>query len=61
MEHYEKANKLKDADFKQLIGVTQETFEAMIKTLTESYAEKHQRRGRHFKLSIRKREVFYKT
>ena len=52
MEHYEKANKLKDADFKQLIGVSPKTFDTMTKILTASYAEKHQHRGRHAKRSI---------
>ena len=53
MKHYEKAQKLNDADFKQLIGVAKETFDTMVDVLDITYAEKHKRRGRHAKLSIK--------
>ena len=52
VNRYEKTMKLSDGDFKQIIGVTKETFAAMVETLSEAYAEKHKRRGRHAKLSI---------
>jgi len=48
---YDKAMKLSDADFKQIIGVTKKTFDAMVEILHEAYAAKHTRRGRHAKLS----------
>ena len=51
MNRYEKAMKLKDADFKQIIGVTKKTFNEMVEILQEAYAEKHKKRGRHSKLS----------
>jgi len=44
--------RLSDAGFKQIIGVTRETFDAMVEILRYAYAEKHKRRGRHAKLSI---------
>ena len=44
--------KLKDKDFKQLIGVQKATFDEMIKVLRIAYAEKHKRRGRHAKLTL---------
>ena len=53
MKHYEKAQKLNDADFKQLIGVAKETFDTMVDVLDIAYAEKHKRRGRQAKLSIK--------
>jgi hypothetical protein len=52
MERYEKASKLKEADFKQIIGVKKETYEAMLEVLRVGYAEKHKRRGRHAKLPL---------
>jgi len=52
MTLYEKAMTLKDADFKQIIGVTKETYEAMLAVLRDAYTEKHKRRGRHTKLSL---------
>ena len=52
MNRYEKAALLSDADFKQIIGVKKEVFDAMIEVLSNAYAEKHKRRGRHSKLSI---------
>ena len=47
-----KAMELSDTDFKQIIGVTKKTFDAMAEILREAYAAKHTRRGRHAKLSI---------
>ena len=52
MTRYEKAAKLKDKDFKQIIGVQKETYEAMLEELRKAYAEKHKRRGRHAKLPL---------
>ena len=52
MNRYEKAAKLSDNDFKQIIGVEKETFGIMVEVLSVAYAEKHKRRGRHAKLSI---------
>jgi hypothetical protein len=43
---------LSDADFKQLIGVTKETYAAMLAELQTAYTEKHRRRGRHAKLPL---------
>jgi hypothetical protein len=51
MTRYEKASKLKDKDFKQIIGVQKETFDEMVEVLRDVYAEKHKRRGRHADLS----------
>jgi hypothetical protein len=52
MNRYEKAKRLQDEDFKQIIGVAKETFDARADILGSAYAEKHKRRGRHSKLSI---------
>jgi len=52
MNRYEKATRLSEKDFKQIIGVKKETFDAMVDVLRSAYAEKHKRRGRHSKLSI---------
>ena len=52
MNRCEKTARLKEADFKQLIGVEKATFEAMVEVLRSAYAEKHKRRGRHAKLSV---------
>ena len=52
MDRYEKTKRLSDEDFKQIIGVKRETFDAMIEVLRDAYAEKHKRRGRHAKLPI---------
>jgi hypothetical protein len=52
LARYEKALKLSDEDFKQVIGVKKETFEVMVEILTLAYLAKHKRRGRHAKLSI---------
>lgn len=47
LTRYEKAQRLKDEDFKQLFGVKRETFDDMVLVLTEAYNEKHKKRGRH--------------
>jgi len=49
---YQRALKLRDEEFKLLIGVSKQTAEDMKAKLEEAYAEKHQRRGRHSKLPI---------
>ncbi|MDR0492258.1 MAG: transposase family protein [Nitrososphaerota archaeon] len=51
IERYEKASKLSNEEFKQVIGVKNETFEVMVKVIEQAYQAKHQRRGRHSKLS----------
>jgi len=48
----EKVSKLKEEDFKQIIGVKRATFYEMADVLRQAYASKHQNRGRHSKLSI---------
>ena len=55
MTLHEKAMALKDADFKQVIGVAKGTFAAMLAILREAYAARHKRRGRHAKLSLEDR------
>ena len=52
LNRYEKALKLSDETFKQVIGVKKETFDIMVEILTLAYQTKHKRRGRHAKLSI---------
>ena len=52
LDRYEKALKLSDEDFKQVIGVKKETFEVMVEILKLAYAAKHRHRGRHAKLAI---------
>lgn len=54
MEIYEKAVKLNDEDFKEIIGVKKSTFESMVKILKEAYIArpKKYRGGRKKKLSI---------
>lgn len=54
MSIYEKTKRLSDKDFKQIIGIKRETFEKMVKILTEAYANKPRkwRGGRKKKLSI---------
>ena len=51
MTRTEKTFKLKDTDFKQIIGIKKETFLEMIKILNITYANKHKRCGRHTLLS----------
>jgi len=52
MTRYEKAMKLKNEDFKQLIGVKKETYEKMLIILKNEYKNKHRKGGRKPKLSI---------
>ena len=54
MEIYEKAMKLSDEDFKEIVGVKRKTFEIMVKILKEAYAARPRkwRGGRKPKLSI---------
>ena len=52
MNRYEKAALLSDSDFKQIIGVEKEVFDAMVEVLYNAYTEKHKQRGRHAKLPI---------
>ena len=49
---YEKAMRLSDVDFKQIIGVTKGTYEQMLEEVQIAYAEKHKRRGRHAQLAL---------
>lgn len=52
MKLHEKVKRLKEEDFKQIIGVTKETFNEMLIILMEAYEKKHKRRGRHTKLTL---------
>jgi len=52
MDRYEKAMKLSEKDFKQIIGIKKDTFESMLETLREAYAQKHKHRGRKAKLPM---------
>ena len=52
MNHYEKTKRLKDTDFKQIIGVKREAFIAMVEELTVEYLKKHEKGGRKPKLTI---------
>jgi hypothetical protein len=49
---FEKSAKLKDEDFKQLIGVKRETFAEMVLVLTAALLEKHKKGGRPPKLTV---------
>lgn len=49
---YEKSMRLNNADFKQIIGVTKETYEEMLEELKIAYDAKHRRRGCHAKLAL---------
>jgi len=49
---YDKAMRLNDADFKQIIGVKKQTFALMLAELQNAYNAKHKRRGRHCKLPL---------
>ena len=49
---YEKIANYSGPKFRRNTGVKRSTFEKMVKILKEGYASKHQRRGRHQKLSI---------
>jgi len=52
MNHYEKTQRLDDADFKQIIGVKRETFAAMVEVLSAEYGKKHAKGGRNPKLTL---------
>jgi transcriptional antiterminator len=52
MNHYEKTQRLKEADFKQIIGVKRETFGAMTEILTVEHQKKHTKGGRNPKLTL---------
>ena len=54
MDYYAKAERLKDKDFKQIIGVKKVTFDAMVKILKKVYESRpsKQRVGRKKKLTI---------
>ena len=49
---FEKAMRLGEVDFKQVIGVEKPTYAAMLEVLREAYAAKHKRRGCHAKLAL---------
>ena len=57
MNHYEKTKRLKDTDFKQIIGVKRETFVEMVKVLGVAYAKKHKKGGRKPKLMLEEQLV----
>jgi len=57
MNHYEKTKRLKDTDFKQIIGVKRETFAAMVEVLTAEYLKKHEKGGRKPKLTLEERLI----
>jgi len=57
MNHYEKTKRLKDGDFKQIIGVKRETFAEMVKILAVAYAKKHEKGGRKPKLTLEEQLV----
>jgi len=57
MNHYEKTKRLKDTDFKQIIGVKRETFAAMVEVLTAEYLKKHEKGGRKTKLTLEERLI----
>jgi len=48
----EKVSKLKEEDFKQIIGIKRATFYEMTDVFRQAYASKHQNRGKHSKSSI---------
>jgi transposase len=52
MNHYEKTQRLKDSDFKQIIGVKRETFSAMAEVLATEHSQKHAKGGRPPKLTL---------
>jgi len=52
MNHYEKTKRLKDKDFKQIIGVKRETFADMVEVLRAAYLKKHAKGGRNPKLTL---------
>ena len=52
MEKYERLQKLKPSEFKRLVGVKNETFEAMLEVCEEHHKEKKRRGGKPNSLSI---------
>ena len=48
----EKVLKLKDSEFKLLMGIAEETANDMIGLLKQAYLAKHRRRGRHSKSPV---------
>ena len=52
MEYYKKLIKLSDKDFKQIVGVKQETFYTMVEILKSAYVQKHRKGGRNRKLAV---------
>ena len=57
MNAYEKIEKLNEADFKLITGVTREVFKTMLKVLHQKYAEEHKQGGQHG-LSVELRLTF---
>ena len=53
MMKYEIVKEYSNGQFWRITGVKRTTFEKMIKILKKSYAEKHRKRGRKPKLSIK--------
>jgi hypothetical protein len=49
---YEKAQKMRDDQYHRLSGFSKKTMELMVSILSEAYAAKHKRRGRHSKLQV---------
>ena len=49
---YKKIANYSGTKFRRITGVKRSTFEKMVEILKKEYASKHQRRGRHQKLSI---------
>ena len=49
---YEKIANYSGSKFRRIAGVKRSTFEKMVEILKKGYESKHQRRGRHQKLSI---------
>jgi len=49
---YERALKLKNNEFKMLMGVTKQTAADMLEELEKAYNEKHKKRGRKPKLTL---------
>ena len=52
MNHYEKTKRLRDVDFKQIIGVKRETFATMAEVLSAEYQKKYAKGGRNPKLTL---------
>lgn len=50
---YERLADYSNKQFRRITGVKRETFQKMVEILKKAYAEKHQRRGRKPKLSIK--------